>query len=282
MTQSEYGFIGGDPPLAERAKPYLRSPRRHQHRLDGRLRAYYARACRERHGVPQPRDALRRRDDLRRAADIANDAPPSPQGGRHPEGPPPLQAFLGLPFRSPTASSWGWWRSPTGPDGYEPELIELLQPLLTTCCIIILGSAQRGKAAAADRGAPGEERGGSCRAAGVTGGADASRQRASCSRPWRSRSGRRSCSRPSGSPRSGRSSASIAHEINNPLGYVASNLATLEEYLRRPSPSCCELYREVDGDPGPSVTRSPRPRCSRGSGAVREQERLGDTSWVWT
>ncbi len=44
----------------------------------------------------------------------------------------------------------------------------------------------------------------------------------------------------------GQLAAGVAHEINNPIGYVTSNLATISEYIETMR-SLIELYRERDG-----------------------------------
>ena len=56
--------------------------------------------------------------------------------------------------------------------------------------------------------------------------------------------------------------ASIAHEINNPVGYVSSNISTLGGYiavLRR----LLELYQQVEEELDPEVPRAPWPSCWR-------------------
>jgi two-component system NtrC family sensor kinase len=70
----------------------------------------------------------------------------------------------------------------------------------------------------------------------------------------------------------GQMAASIAHEINNPVSYVSSNLSTLESYisvLRR----LLELYFQVEKELGPQPT-APVAALLNKTRELREHERL--------
>ncbi len=70
----------------------------------------------------------------------------------------------------------------------------------------------------------------------------------------------------------GQMAASIAHEINNPISYVSSNLATLESYisvLRR----LLELYYQVEKELGPEPA-APVAALLEKARELREHERL--------
>jgi signal transduction histidine kinase len=70
----------------------------------------------------------------------------------------------------------------------------------------------------------------------------------------------------------GQMAASIAHEINNPVGYVSSNIATLDGYvsvLRR----LLELYLQMERNLGPHVPTSVAELLERAR-TLRQEERL--------
>lgn len=67
---------------------------------------------------------------------IANDPANDPRSGGLPAGHPPLKAFLGLPFYA-GGGIIGMVGLANRSNGYGEELVEYLQPLLTTCATII-------------------------------------------------------------------------------------------------------------------------------------------------
>jgi len=69
---------------------------------------------------------------------IANDVPTDPRRGGVPQGHPPLNAFLGIPFFKGNELT-GMVGIANRPGGYDPDLIEHLQPFLTTCSNLIEG-----------------------------------------------------------------------------------------------------------------------------------------------
>jgi len=72
----------------------------------------------------------------------------------------------------------------------------------------------------------------------------------------------------------GQMAASIAHEINNPVSYVSSNLSTLESYisvLRR----LLDFYLQVERQLGPAPAE-PVARLLEQARALREQEKLDE------
>lgn len=69
---------------------------------------------------------------------IANNLSTDPRRGGTPEGHPPLNAFLGLPFFSGDRLV-GIIGIANAPDGYDTSVVEYLQPFLLTCRIIVEG-----------------------------------------------------------------------------------------------------------------------------------------------
>ncbi len=67
---------------------------------------------------------------------IANNPLTDPRPGGKPPGHPPLNAFLGLPFYS-NKQFIGMVGIANGPSGYDEQLVEYLQPFLSTCANII-------------------------------------------------------------------------------------------------------------------------------------------------
>lgn len=67
---------------------------------------------------------------------ISNDPANDPRRGGLPQGHPPLHSFLGIPFHS-DGQVIGMAAMANRPDGYEEELVQFLQPYVTTCANII-------------------------------------------------------------------------------------------------------------------------------------------------
>jgi two-component system NtrC family sensor kinase len=69
---------------------------------------------------------------------VANTPGEDPRRGGLPEGHPPLRAFLGLPFHS-SEELVGMVGIANRPGGYDESIISFLQPLLATCCSLLVG-----------------------------------------------------------------------------------------------------------------------------------------------
>lgn len=81
---------------------------------------------------------------------VANDPASDPRGGGVPQGHPPLNAFLGLPFHY-RDTMIGMVGIANRPGGYEDELVDMLQPFLTTCTNIILAARANTEQSAVER-----------------------------------------------------------------------------------------------------------------------------------
>jgi two-component system NtrC family sensor kinase len=73
----------------------------------------------------------------------------------------------------------------------------------------------------------------------------------------------------------GQMAAGVAHEINNPVSYVMSNLGTLDEYVSVLSP-LLQLQRELMEEPGPATEEARRELLER----MREQWKQGDVDYI--
>jgi len=69
---------------------------------------------------------------------MTNTPDEDPRRGGLPPGHPPLRAFLGLPFHSATELV-GMVGLANRPGGYDEDVVTFLQPVLATCCAILLG-----------------------------------------------------------------------------------------------------------------------------------------------
>jgi signal transduction histidine kinase len=69
--------------------------------------------------------------------------------------------------------------------------------------------------------------------------------------------------------------AGVAHEINNPVSYVMSNLGTLDEYVSVLAP-LLQLQRELMDEPGPATEEARRELVER----MREQWKQGDVDFI--
>ncbi|ATB33556.1 ATP-binding protein [Melittangium boletus] len=154
LTGSEYGFIGEAAATADGA-PYLRTRAITNIAWTDELRALYDReAPRGFVGVE-----FRNLHNLFGAVLVTgqmvmtNAADKDPRRGGLPPGHPPLRAFLGLPFHSATELV-GMVGLANRPGGYDADVVAFLQPVLTTCCAILLGlrsEARREQAEAEQR-----------------------------------------------------------------------------------------------------------------------------------
>jgi len=73
----------------------------------------------------------------------------------------------------------------------------------------------------------------------------------------------------------GQMAAGVAHEINNPVSYVMSNLGTLDEYVSVLAP-LLQLQRELMDEPGPATEEARRQLLER----MREQWKQGDVDFI--
>jgi signal transduction histidine kinase len=259
-TRSEYGFIAEILHTPE-GQPYLRSFALTNIAWTDELRAFYAATAAKGMEFRNPNtlfgEVMTSGQPL-----LTNDAPSHPKAGGIPKGHPPLNTFLGVPFRV-HGQLVGMVGIANRPGGYAPEHIEFLQPLLTTCGIITYAWRSEAKRREAEQALEEQRR----------------RQQEELEERVR-RATRELEARQAQLIQAeklaslGQMSASIAHEINNPVSYVASNLATLEEYLRVLL-QLLELHHQVEQGLGSSPPESVAELLERVRGA-REQERLGD------
>lgn len=140
LTGSEYGFIG-EVLQGEDGRPYLKTHAITNIAWTDELRDYYARY------EPQGLE-FRNLDTLFGAVLVTaqplltNEPHAHPRRGGTPPGHPPLRCFLGLPFKA-GEELLGMVGIANRPHGYEPELIDFLQPFLATCSSLI--QMQRGE-----------------------------------------------------------------------------------------------------------------------------------------
>jgi two-component system NtrC family sensor kinase len=268
LTQSEYGFIGEvlrDPAGA----PYLRSYAVTHIDWTDELRDYYerniAKGMEFRNLGTLFGSVLATGEPV-----VANEPIDDPRAGGLPEGHPPLRAFLGLPMKS-GGELVGMVGIANRPGGYEPALIEFLQPFLTTCCSIILGwrSEQRRRGTEAllrQREAELQSsrdelekmlRHGSHELLQTTVALEERQAQLLHSERMASL---------------GQLVAGIAHEINNPLGYITSNLGALTQYLSVFT-ELLRLYRELAAAVGPEL-KGPSAELLARIQALQEQEEL--------
>jgi signal transduction histidine kinase len=179
---------------------------------------------------------------------ISNEPPADHRGGGTPSGHPPLNAFLGLPFKS-GKELVGMVGIANRPGGYDTSVIEFLQPFLATCCSVILGwrsEQQRRHAEEMLRHREEELRRHRDHLEELVhirtekllkATQELEKQQAQLIQTEKLAS-------------VGQLAAGIAHEINNPMGYVTSNLSTLTQYVNTFS-RLLDLYRGFEGMMGP-------------------------------
>ncbi|MDJ0687939.1 MAG: CHASE domain-containing protein [Xenococcaceae cyanobacterium MO_188.B32] len=147
ITDSEYGFIGeifytegGEPYVEEaymkmRGKPYLKTHAITNIAWNEETRKFYA------ENAPQGMEfynlnTLFGAVMVTGKPVIANNPSTDPRRGGLPEGHPPLNAFLGLPFYS-RDRFLGMVGIANRPNGYDRALVDYLEPFLATCSNII-------------------------------------------------------------------------------------------------------------------------------------------------
>ncbi|KYC38008.1 hypothetical protein WA1_39395 [Scytonema hofmannii PCC 7110] len=147
LTQSEYGFIGellytenGQPELEAHMKvqgqPYLRAHAITNIAWNDKTRAFYeenAPKAKEFHNLK----TLFGEVLVTGQPVIANNPATDPCRGGIPEGHPPLNAFLGLPFFYKENQLLGMVGIANRPGGYDKSLITYLEPFLVTCSNVI-------------------------------------------------------------------------------------------------------------------------------------------------
>jgi len=227
LTNSEYGFIG-EVLREPDGTPYLLSHATTNIAWTDELRAYFAQHAAtglEFRNLKTLFGAVMTTGETV----IANAPATDPRRGGLPHGHPPLRAFVGLPLKS-GEELVGMVGIANRPGGYDHEIIDFLQPFLTTCCSIILGwrsEQQRQRAEALLRQQEEELR----------------RHRDQLEEQVQNRTEKLHHATQALEERHaqlvqsermaslGQLVAGIAHEINNPLGYMTSNLASLSQYL---------------------------------------------------
>ncbi|WP_375766062.1 ATP-binding protein [Archangium gephyra] len=268
LTESEYGFIGEVLRDAQGA-PYVRTHAITNIAWTDELRELYARSAAqgmEFHNL----ETLFGRVLTTGESVVANEAEADPRAGGLPDGHPPLNAFLGLPLKSGDELV-GTVGIANRPGGYGPELIEYLQPFVATCCSIILGWRGRQQQRQTEELLRQREE-------------ELQRHRDHLEELVQSRTESLLHTTVALEERQaqllhsermaslGQLVAGIAHEINNPLGYITSNLATLTQYLAVFT-QLLELYRELADGLGPE-SEGPRAELLARIRALQEQEEL--------
>ncbi|HYH99922.1 GAF domain-containing protein, partial [Hyalangium sp.] len=257
-TQSEYGFIA-EILRSPEGQPYLRSYALTNIAWTDELRAIYATSASQ--GLE-----FRNMDTLFGAVVtsgqplLTNDAPSHPSAAGVPPGHPPLRVFLGVPF-SVHGELVGMVGIANRPGGYEEDHIEFLKPLLTTCGIITYARRSEVRRREAEQALEEQRR----------------RQQEELeervrlvTRELEARQAQLIQAEKLASL--GQMAASIAHEINNPVSYVASNVSTLDEYIRVLL-QLIGLYHQVEQGLGSSPPETVAGLLEQVR-EVREKERL--------
>ncbi|WP_224368126.1 ATP-binding protein [Hyalangium versicolor] len=136
LTGSEYGFIGEVLRTAE-GKPYLRTHAITNIAWTPELREFYAREA------PRGMEFTNLKTLFGQVMVtgqpvVANTPAVDPRRGGLPQGHPPLNAFLGLPFHS-SEEMVGMVGVANRAGGYDEAIITFLEPFLATCCSLLLG-----------------------------------------------------------------------------------------------------------------------------------------------
>ena len=241
LTSSEYGFIG-EVHYDAKGLPFLRTYAITNIAWTDELREQFERL------TPQGIEFRNLRTLFgavltTRKHVLSNNPAVDPRAGGVPPGHPPLKAFLGLPFNS-GGEMVGMVGIANRPGGYTPEVIDFLEPFLATCCSVILSwrsEQQRRRAEEMLRHREEELR----------------KHRDHLEELVQTRTEKllrttQELEKQQKFASMGQLAAGIAHEINNPLGYVMSNLSTLTEYVSAFS-RMLQRYREFEAFVAPSL-----------------------------
>jgi two-component system, NtrC family, sensor kinase len=268
LTSSEYGFIG-EVFSNEKGEPFLRTHAITNIAWTDELRAYYDRMASS--GIE-----FRNLRTLFGAvltsgeAVVANMPAKDPRRGGLPDGHPALNAFLGLPFKS-GGEMVGMVGIANRPGGYDAEVIEFLQPFLATCSSIIIGWRSEQRRRRAEEMLRHNEE-------------ELRRHRDQLEELVQIRTEKllRATQELEAQQLQliqseklaslGQVAAGIAHEINNPMGYIMSNLSSLTQYVSVFT-GLLRLYRELETAVAPSL-QGPLAELLARIQALRSEENL--------
>ena len=271
LTGSEYGFIG-EVLHSPEGDPYLRTHAITNIAWTEELREHYAL------NAPLGMEFRNLRTLFGAVltsgeAVLTNEPEKDARSGGIPHGHPPLKAFLGLPFKSGGVLV-GMVGIANRPVGYGPDVIEFLQPLLTTCCSVILGWRSEQQRRHVEKMLRSREE-------------ELQRHREHLEELVNVRTEKllrttRELEEQQAQliqaeklASLGQIAAGIAHEINNPMSYVMSNLSTLTQYVSALK-GLLQLYDELEQ----AVGEEPRGRVAEVLSRIRELRRREDLGFI--
>lgn len=136
LTESEYGFIA-EVLWTEKGAPYLKTRAITDITWNEETKRFYdenAPSGMEFHNL----DTLFGAALVTEQPVFANDTANDPRSGGIPSGHPPLNCFMGIPFRT-SGEMVGMVGVANRPGGYDEQLAERIKPLLATCGNIVFG-----------------------------------------------------------------------------------------------------------------------------------------------